>query len=137
MCMNQTLNQPPQQLQLESKGNEIGTNKDWLSDFLKFHSTVPLQTCDIQDKTRTSLVEQWVQTSAVSPTANAGDKGSLPGPGRLYILESNYARVPQLLSLSSRTPELYTTNGPGLQLLKPVHLEPLLPHHNSKPTHHG
>ena len=34
--------------------------------------------------------------------ANAGDMGSIPGPGRLHMLRSKQACVPQLLSLCSR-----------------------------------
>ena len=34
--------------------------------------------------------------------ANAGDTGSSPGLGRSYLPQSNYAHVPQLLSLCSR-----------------------------------
>ena len=33
-----------------------------------------------------------------NPPASAGDKGSIPGPGRSHILRSNSARVPELLS---------------------------------------
>ena len=33
-----------------------------------------------------------------SLSANAGDTGSIPGPGRFHMLWSNYAHVPQLLS---------------------------------------
>ena len=40
-----------------------------------------------------------------NPPANAGDTGSSPGPGRSHMLWSNEARVPQLLSLSSRACE--------------------------------
>ena len=35
--------------------------------------------------------------------AHAGDTDSIPGPGRVHMLQSNQAQVPQLLSLSSRT----------------------------------
>ena len=49
-----------------------------------------------------------------NPPANAGDTGSSPGPGRSHMPRSDWARVPQLLSLHSRAGEL--------QLLKPVHL---------------
>ena len=35
-------------------------------------------------------------------SANAGDKGSFPGPGRLHMPWGNYASVPQLPSLSPR-----------------------------------
>ena len=65
--------------------------------------------------------------------ANAGDMGSIPGPGRSHMTRSNYACVPQLLSLSSRDHKP--------QLLKPAHLEPVLhnkrSHLNVKPTHHN
>ena len=37
--------------------------------------------------------------------ANAGDVGSIPGPGRSHVLWSNEARAPQLLSLRSRARE--------------------------------
>ena len=32
-----------------------------------------------------------------NPPANAGDTGSIPGPGRFHMLQGNYAHVPQLL----------------------------------------
>ena len=44
--------------------------------------------------------------------ANAGDSGLIPGLGRFHMLQSNQARVPQLLSLCSRACVL--------QLLKPL-----------------
>ena len=37
-----------------------------------------------------------------SSPANAGDTGSIPGPGRSHMPRSNSACVPQLLSLCSR-----------------------------------
>ena len=37
-----------------------------------------------------------------NPPANAGDTGSIPGPGGSHMLRSSYAHVPQLLSLRSR-----------------------------------
>ena len=37
--------------------------------------------------------------------ANAGDTGLSPSPGRSHMLWSNWARVPQLLSLCSRARE--------------------------------
>ena len=37
--------------------------------------------------------------------ANAGDMGSIPGPGRSHMPRSNGARAPQLLSLRSRARE--------------------------------
>ena len=49
--------------------------------------------------------------------ANAGDTGSSPGLGRSYMLRSNWAREPQLLSLRvwslcSATREAVTVRGP-------------------------
>ena len=43
-----------------------------------------------------------------NPPASAGDMGSIPGPGRSYMSQSNQAHVPQLLRLCSRAqvPEL-------------------------------
>ena len=40
-----------------------------------------------------------------NPPANAGDRGSIPGPGRSHMPQSNKARAPQLLSLRSRARE--------------------------------
>ena len=37
-----------------------------------------------------------------NPLANAGDTGLIPDPGRFHMPRSNYARVPQSLSLCSR-----------------------------------
>ena len=65
-----------------------------------------------------------------NPPANAGDTGSIPGPGRSHVPRSNKARVPQLLSLRSRAHEP--------QLLKPARLETELrnkrSHRSEKPT---
>ena len=38
-------------------------------------------------------------------SANAGDMDSSPGPGRSHMLQSNYAHLPQLLSLHSKARE--------------------------------
>ena len=51
-------------------------------------------------------------------SANAGDTGSIPGPGGSHVPWSNKAREPQLLSLRS------TAWDP--QLLKPMCPEPVL-----------
>ena len=40
-----------------------------------------------------------------NPPANAGYMGSSPGPGGSHMLQSNWARAPQLLSLRSRAHE--------------------------------
>ena len=70
--------------------------------------------------------------------ANAGDTGSIPGPGRLYMLQSNRDSVPPLLK-----PECPRAHTPQLlshmrQTLKPAHLEPVLcskrSHCTGKPT---
>ena len=92
-------------------------------------------------------------TMVKNPPANAGDKGSSPGPRRSHRPRSNETRAPQLLSLRSRgcEPQLLslwaTTTEPVShnywarvpQLLKPVRLEPVLlnkrSHHNEKPAH--
>ena len=66
-----------------------------------------------------------------NPPANAGDKGSSPGPGTSHMPRSNEARAPQLLSLRSRARKP--------QLRKPACLEPVLRNKRSqryeKPTH--
>ena len=66
-----------------------------------------------------------------NPPANAGDTGSIPGPGRSHMPRSNWARVPQLLSLRSRACKP--------QLLKLARLEPMLrnkrSHRNEKPVY--
>ena len=41
-------------------------------------------------------------TVVKNPPANAGDMGSIAGPGRSHMPQSNWARAPQLLSLRSR-----------------------------------
>ena len=60
------------------------------------------------------------------PPANAGDMGSVPDPGRFHMLQSNEARVPQLLTHV-------------LQQLRLSLLEPVLcnkrSHHEEKPVH--
>ena len=48
-----------------------------------------------------------------NPPSNAGDTGSIPGPGRSHITWSIQGRVPQLLSLCSRAcePQLLSPRG--------------------------
>ena len=59
-------------------------------------------------------------TVARNPPCNAGDYGSIPGLGKVHMLQSSYAPVPQLLR---------------------PHLEPVLPskrsHCNEKPEYHN
>ena len=47
-----------------------------------------------------------------NPPANAGDTGLIPGLGESHMSQSNWACVPQLLSLLSRVyePQLLTPN---------------------------
>ena len=72
--------------------------------------------------------------------ANAGDTGSIPGPGRSHMPRSNWAPAPQLLSLRSRArePQPLTVEVSEAQLLKPARLEPMLcnkrSHCNEKPA---
>ena len=40
-------------------------------------------------------------------SANAGDTGSSPGPGRSHMPRSSYAHVPQLLSPHATTTEAH------------------------------
>ena len=57
---------------------------------------------------------------------NAGDTGLIPGPGRLHMPRRSKARAPQLLKPAhSRAHELQLMV-PSPQLLKPMHLEPVL-----------
>ena len=58
-----------------------------------------------------------------NPPANAGDTGSIPGPGRPHMPRSNKALAPQLLSLGSRAraPQLLSlrSGARAPQLLSP------------------
>ena len=51
--------------------------------------------------------------------ANAGDTGSIPGPGRSHMLRSNKAREPQLLSPHATTTEVHMPRNHALQQKKP------------------
>ena len=69
-----------------------------------------------------------------NPPANAGDMGSIPGPGRSHMPRSNWACAPQLLSRRSRArePQLLrlcatTTEARALQQEKPQKWEALAP----------
>ena len=56
-----------------------------------------------------------------NPPANAGDKGSSPGPVSSYTPRSNEARAPQLLSLRSRAqkPQLLSPRAPTTEARAP------------------
>ena len=81
--------------------------------------------------------------------ANARDMGSSPGPGRSYMLCSNKARAPQLLSLSSRarkpqllspratTTEACAPRACALQQEKPRQWEARTPQRRVAPTRHN
>ena len=68
-----------------------------------------------------------------NPPANAGDTGSIPGPGRSHMSWVKEAHAPQLLRLCPRAWEP--------QLLSSRALEPVLcnkrSHHNEKPVYHN
>ena len=65
-------------------------------------------------------------TVVKNPPVSAWDAGSIPGPGRSHMPQSNLARAPQLLKPVC---------------LEPVRLEPVLrnkrSHHSEKPAHHS
>ena len=50
---------------------------------------------------------------------NSGHTALIPGLGRFHILQSNYARVPQLQSLHTLGPESHNLGACELQLRKP------------------
>ena len=62
-----------------------------------------------------------------NPPANAGDMGSIPGPGRSHMPQSNKACALQLLSLHSRAHEP--------QLLSPLAATRESPHASTKTQH--
>ena len=43
-----------------------------------------------------------------NPPGNAGNTGSIPGPGRFHMLRSNWTHAPQLLSPGAATTESTT-----------------------------
>ena len=75
-----------------------------------------------------------------NPPANAGDTDSIPGLGRLHMLQGNKAHAPQLLNLCSRAhkPQL-PSHTP--QPLKPARPKPTLrikrSHSNEKPMYYN
>ena len=56
-----------------------------------------------------------------NPPDNAGDTGSIPGPGRSHMPRSNWSRGPQLLEPTQLEPMLHSRRG----------------HCNEKPVHHS
>ena len=54
-----------------------------------------------------------------NPSANSGDTGSSPGPGRSHMPQSNKARAPQLLSPRATTTEARVPRARALQQEKP------------------
>ena len=61
---------------------------------------------------------------SVDKNANAGDTGSIPGPGRRHIPRSNWSWAPQLLNLCSRAHELQLL-GPSAKTTEVRALEPM------------
>ena len=58
-------------------------------------------------------------TVVKNPPANAGDTGSIPGPGRSHMPRSKKARAPQLLSLRATTTEARAPRAHAPQQEKP------------------
>ena len=73
-----------------------------------------------------------------NPSASAGNTGSIPDPGRFHMLQSNWAHVPQPLSLYSGACNSWAH---VLQLWQPARPRALLcikrSHRIEKPTHHN
>ena len=66
-----------------------------------------------------------------TPPADAGDTGSIPGPGRSHMLWSNQACAPQLLGLCSGAQELQLLSPPAANA-EPPHPRALLPNKKSR-----
>jgi len=62
-----------------------------------------------------------------NPSANAGDTGLMPGPGRVHILWRNQARAPQLLSPSTKTTEARAPRACAPRREKPLRREARAP----------
>ena len=58
-----------------------------------------------------------------NPPANARNMGSIPGPGRAHMPQSNWARLPWLLSLRTATTEACAPTGRAPQQEKPPQWE--------------
>ena len=67
--------------------------------------------------------------------SNAGDMGSSPGPGRSYMPQSNWARVPQLLSPRAAPTEACAPRARALQQEKPLQWEARAPQRRVAPAH--
>ena len=52
--------------------------------------------------------------------ANAGDMGSIPGPGRFHMPRSSQGHVPQLLSPRAATTEAHVPRAYARQQEKPL-----------------
>ena len=72
-----------------------------------------------------------------NPPANAGDTGSIPGPGRSHMPQSNEARVPQLLSLRAATTEARAPRARAPQQEKPPQWEARAPQQRVAPARHN
>ena len=65
-------------------------------------------------------------TGVKNPSANAGDTGSIPGPGRSHVPRSNWAQVRHNYWACTLEPARHNYWACVLQLLKPMCLEPVL-----------
>ena len=84
----------------------------------EINSHCKLQRGNTRARPPRTLVSEKLEAVAVSqdtpggaldknPPANAGDVGSIPGPGRFHMPRSSEAREPQLLSPRSATTEAH------------------------------
>ena len=69
--------------------------------------------------------------------ANAGDMGSIPGPGRSHMPQSNWACVPQLLSPHAATAEARVPRAGAPQQERPPQLEALALQQRVAPARHN
>ena len=69
-----------------------------------------------------------------NPPANAGDTGSIPGPGRFHMMWNIQACVPQLLSAHAATPEAHMPRACALQQTKSSQQEAHTPQCRAAPA---
>ena len=86
--------------------SQVYTQKKW--KYISTHRKKTLHKCSQQHylcELKSRNKDFLGGTLVKNLPANAGDMGSIPGPGKSHQPWSNKARVPQLLSLHSRAPE--------------------------------